>query len=126
MQKILTRNFVNQQNIKTLLIINRFLISRHGYSYFVSSEKGYVISCSHPDYQLEEGSEVVAVEPAYSRPTEVDLLIGDPAKCKELLNRPPKYDLKGLLEDMVSADMALFEKEKLLRGSGYIIKNQFE
>ena len=90
------------------------------------NEKGYVMSCSNPDYQLEEGLEVVAVDAAYFRPTEVDLLIGDPTKCKELLNWSPKYDLKALVEDMMSADLALFEKERLLRDSGYVIKNQFE
>jgi GDPmannose 4,6-dehydratase len=91
-----------------------------------ASEKGYVVKCSQPNYQIPIGKEVVAVDPKYFRPTEVELLIGDPSKCNEKLNWHPKYDLKGLVSEMVAADLDLFEKEKLLKDSGYIIKNQFE
>ncbi|RYE22249.1 MAG: GDP-mannose 4,6-dehydratase, partial [Sphingobacteriaceae bacterium] len=59
-------------------------------------EKGYVVSCSKPEFQVEIGKEVVAVDARYFRPTEVELLIGDPTKCKEKLNWKPKYDLAGL------------------------------
>lgn len=89
-------------------------------------EKGYVVSCSNPDYQLEVGKVVVAVDKAYFRPTEVDLLIGDPTKSKTKLGWVPKYDLQGLVKEMVAADVELFQKEKLLKDSGYVIKNQFE
>jgi GDPmannose 4,6-dehydratase len=89
-------------------------------------EKGYVASCSHPDFQLEIGKEVVAVDAKYFRPTEVELLIGDPTKSKTKLGWEPKYDLQGLVKEMVAADIELFRKEKLLKDSGYIIKNQFE
>jgi GDPmannose 4,6-dehydratase len=89
-------------------------------------EKGYVVSCSNPDYQLETGKEIVAVDAAYFRPTEVDLLIGDPTKSKTKLGWEPKYDLAGLVKEMVAADVELFRKEKLLKDSGYAIKNQFE
>ncbi|RVT96452.1 GDP-mannose 4,6-dehydratase [Mucilaginibacter limnophilus] len=91
-----------------------------------SDEKGYVVSCDNPDYQLPVGKEVVAVDPKYFRPTEVDLLIGDPTKSQTLLGWKPKYDLQGLVKEMVAADLELFEREKLLRDSGYVIKNQFE
>ncbi|MCJ8210224.1 GDP-mannose 4,6-dehydratase [Mucilaginibacter sp. RS28] len=89
-------------------------------------EKGYVVSCSKPEYQVEIGKEVVAVDPAYFRPTEVDLLIGDPTKAQEKLGWKPKYDLQGLVSEMVHADVELFQREKLLKASGYVIKNQFE
>jgi GDPmannose 4,6-dehydratase len=89
-------------------------------------EKGYVVSCSNPDYQLEIGKQVVAVDPQYFRPTEVDLLIGDPTKSKTKLGWVPKYDLKALVSEMVAADVDHFRKEKLLKESGYTIKNQFE
>lgn len=89
-------------------------------------EKGYVVSCSNPDFQVAEGTEVVAVDPKYFRPTEVDLLIGDPTKSKTKLGWEPKYDLKGLVSEMVAADVELFQREKLLKESGYKIKNQFE
>jgi GDPmannose 4,6-dehydratase len=89
-------------------------------------EKGYVVSCSNPDYQIETGKEVVAVDPKYFRPTEVDLLIGDPTKSKTVLGWTPKYDLQMLVSEIVLADVDHFRKEKLLKEYGYSIKNQFE
>jgi GDPmannose 4,6-dehydratase len=89
-------------------------------------EIGVVVSCNHPDFQIEPGKEVVAVDKAYFRPTEVDLLIGDPTKSKTKLGWVPKYDLQGLVKEMVAADVDLFRREKLLKDSGYVIKNQFE
>ncbi len=72
------------------------------------NEIGVVASCSNPAYQLPIGKEVVAVDPRYFRPTEVELLIGDPTKSKTKLGWVPKYDLQGLVEDMMTADMKLF------------------
>lgn len=89
-------------------------------------EKGFVKSASHPDYQVAVGTEVVAVDPRYYRPTEVDLLIGNPAKANQKLGWKPKYDLQGLVKEMVAADIDVFKKEKLLKDSGFKIKNQFE
>jgi len=89
-------------------------------------EKGYVVSCSNPDYQLETGKEVVAVDPKYFRPTEVELLIGDPTKSRTKLGWKPKYDLQMLVSEMVATDVEHFRKEKLLKDYGYAIKNQFE
>lgn len=68
-------------------------------------EVGYIINCSNPDYQLPSGQEVVRVDPAYFRPTEVELLIGDPAKAKSKLGWKPKYDLAALVKEMVAADI---------------------
>lgn len=89
-------------------------------------EKGIVVSCSNVDFQVAEGTEVVAVDPRYFRPTEVELLIGDPTKSMTKLGWKPKYDLKMLVEEMVAADVENFRKEKLLKDSGYTIKNQYE
>ncbi len=89
-------------------------------------EKGYITGCANSDYQVEIGREVVAVDNKYFRPTEVDLLIGDPSKCNEKLGWKPKYDLQGLVREMVAADIELFQREKLLKQSGYEIKNQYE
>lgn len=89
-------------------------------------EKGIVKSCSNADYQLSIGTEVVAVDPRYFRPTEVELLIGDPTKANTKLGWKPKYDLNGLVKEMVAADLDIFKREKLLHESGYKIKNQFE
>jgi len=90
------------------------------------NEKGYVVSCSNPDFQIEIGKQVVAVDEKYFRPTEVDLLIGDPTKSKTKLGWKPKYDLQRLVQEMVAADVDLFRREKLLKDSGYAIRNQFE
>jgi len=69
---------------------------------------------------------VVAVDPAYFRPTEVELLIGDPTKANTKLGWKPKYDLAMLVKEMVATDVDHFHKEKLLKDNGYMIKNQFE
>lgn len=90
------------------------------------NEKGYVVSCADPDFQVEIGKEVVAVDEKYFRPTEVDLLIGDPTKSKTKLGWEPKYDLQGLVKEMVASDIELFRKEKLLKDAGFAIRNQFE
>jgi GDPmannose 4,6-dehydratase len=73
------------------------------------NEKGFVLSCSNPNYQLEKGKCVIEVDPNYFRPTEVDLLIGDATKAKEKLGWTPKYNLDALVEEMVLADVKLFE-----------------
>ncbi len=90
------------------------------------NEKGYVTKCNNPDYLLKEGQEVVLIDEKYFRPTEVELLIGDPTKSNKKLGWYPKYDLKALVKEMVAADVEIFNKEKLLKNSGYVIKNQFE
>lgn len=69
-------------------------------------EKGYISHCTNPEYALEIGREVLAVDPAYFRPTEVDLLIGDPTKAKTKLGWEPMYDLQTLCREMVAADLA--------------------
>ncbi|MDY0906062.1 GDP-mannose 4,6-dehydratase [Pedobacter sp. CFBP9032] len=97
-----------------------------GFSGTGVEERGFVVYCNNPDYQLEIGREVVAVDPKYFRPTEVDLLVGDPTKSNQLLNWKPKYDLQMLVSEMVEADVELFKKDQLLKESGYVIKNQYE
>ncbi len=79
------------------------------------NEIGTVTACTHPDYQLEIGKKVVAVDPRYFRPTEVELLLGDPTKAKTKLNWKPRYDLPALVKDMMQSDIAIFEKEKYLK-----------
>jgi len=73
-------------------------------------EKGTVVACSNPLYQVEIGKVVVEVDPRYFRPTEVELLIGDPTKSKTKLGWEPKYDLPALVKDMMQADVKLFTK----------------
>jgi GDPmannose 4,6-dehydratase len=90
------------------------------------NEKGYVVKCNHPDYQVAAGTEVVAIDPKYYRPTEVELLIGDPTKANTKLGWKPKYDLPALVKEMVAADVQLFLKEKHIREGGFQSKNQYE
>ncbi|MBX2933024.1 MAG: GDP-mannose 4,6-dehydratase [Ferruginibacter sp.] len=74
------------------------------------NEKATVKSCSNAAYQLPVGKLVVAVDPEYFRPTEVDLLIGDATKAKEKLGWKPKYDLATLVKEMVAADIQNVKK----------------
>lgn len=90
------------------------------------NEVAVVVSCSDSRFQIEIGKEVVAVDERYFRPTEVELLIGDPSKCKAKLNWRPKYDLAALVNDMMLSDIQFFEKERMLKEAGYVVKNQFE
>jgi GDPmannose 4,6-dehydratase len=75
------------------------------------NEVGTVASCSNPLYQVAIGQEVVAVDPRYFRPTEVELLIGDPTKAKEKLGWTLEYDLPALVKDMMTSEVALFSKK---------------
>jgi GDPmannose 4,6-dehydratase len=90
------------------------------------NEKGYVVSATHPEFPVEIGKEVVSVDPKYFRPTEVDLLIGDPTKAMTQLGWKPKYDLPMLVNDMVSSDVQLFKKEKMLKEAGFQVNHQHE
>lgn len=89
-------------------------------------EVGVVKACHQPEYSLPVGKEVVAVDPRYYRPTEVDLLIGDPTKAHEKLGWKPTFDLPMLVADMMRADVEHFKREKLLLSSGFKVKNQYE
>jgi GDPmannose 4,6-dehydratase len=99
-----------------------------------ANEIGYVEAIN--DTRLKEleitscnltiGQEIVAVDPRYFRPTEVDLLIGDPTKAQTKLGWKPKYDLPALVKDMMKGDLKLMKKEKYLRDSGFKTLNYFE
>jgi GDPmannose 4,6-dehydratase len=82
--------------------------------------------CANPEFQLEIGTEVLAVDPKYFRPTEVDLLIGDPTKAQSKLGWKCKYDLPGLVKDMMLSDLKLIQKEQYLKDGGYTTLNYFE
>ena len=89
-------------------------------------EKAYVLKSKHPDYQLEVGKEVLNVDPKYFRPTEVDLLIGDPTKAKNKLGWVPEINLEELIEDMMQSDLAIMSKNQHLKKAGYPTFNYFE
>lgn len=90
------------------------------------NEVGIISKVTNKAVVVKPGTEVVAVDPKYYRPTEVDLLIGDPSKAQKQLNWQPEYTLQQLIKEMVASDIELFNREKLLKNAGYSIKNQFE
>ncbi|HAI76593.1 MAG TPA: GDP-mannose 4,6-dehydratase [Microscillaceae bacterium] len=89
-------------------------------------EKGYVAASSNAEYSFQVGQEVVAIDPRYFRPTEVDLLLGDPTKAQQKLGWKPRYDLPMLVNDMMKADLELFKRDKYLKAGQYQIKNYYE
>ncbi len=89
-------------------------------------EKGYIAACNNSEYKLETGKEVLAVDPRYFRPTEVDLLIGDPSKANSKLNWVPEYDLDGLIKDMLRSDIILMKKDQYLKEGGHQTMNYYE
>ena len=90
------------------------------------SETAVVARSSNPDFPVEVGKEVLCVDPRYFRPTEVDLLLGDPIKAMTKLNWQPKYDLPALVKDMMAADIALFQRDQFLAKSGHAVLNYYE
>ena len=89
-------------------------------------EKAFVTACNNKDFQIEIGKEVLSVDPTYFRPTEVDLLIGDPTKAKEKLGWIPEHDLKDLVKDMMKGDVQLMKKDVDLLKAGHDILKQAE
>ncbi len=78
------------------------------------------------DCKLQIGDEIVAVDPRYFRPTEVELLIGDATKSQTKLGWKPKYNLQALVNDMMKSDLKLMKKERFLKENGYNTLNYFE
>ena len=89
-------------------------------------EKGYVKSCSNPKFKIEIGKEVLAVDPKYFRPTEVELLIGDATKANTKLGWIPEFELKDLVKDMMTSDVKLMQKDQYLKEGNYKTFNYFE
>jgi len=90
------------------------------------NEKAFVVACKNKEFQLEEGKEVLSIDPSYFRPTEVDLLIGDPTKAKEKLGWIPEFDLAALVKDMMYSDVQLMQKNLYLKEGGYFVNNIIE
>ncbi|AEI35771.1 GDP-mannose 4,6-dehydratase [Francisella salina] len=75
---------------------------------------------------ISEGQVVVCVDPRYFRPTEVDLLLGDPTKAEQKLGWSREYDLEHLVNDMMESDLKLMTKDVYLKDGGYKIMSYFE
>jgi len=91
-----------------------------------AEERAVVRSCNNSEYQIEVGTEVLSVDPKYYRPTEVDLLIGDPTKANIKLGWTPEFDLKSLVKDMMSGDIKLMKQDQYLKDGGFKTLNLFE
>lgn len=101
-------------------------------------EEGFIVSVDDAKFSETVGEEylngfkkrlgevVVGVDPAYFRPTEVEILIGDNTKARTKLGWEPSYDLKALCQDMIVHDVALMKKDEYLKNGGYRILNYFE
>lgn len=97
-------------------------------------EKGVIIDVDQEkidelglnDLNLKLGTTVVRVDPKYFRPTEVDLLLGDPTKSKTQLGWEPKYDLPLLVKDMIQSDLQLMKKQEHRKSGGFRTLNAFE
>lgn len=75
---------------------------------------------------VKVGDVLLKIDPRYFRPTEVELLIGDPSKAHTKLGWRPKYDLESLTKEMVYADVLLFKKDIDLIKAGHTVFNQEE
>jgi len=84
-------------------------------------EEAIVSKVTNKDVKVKAGDVVVKIDPKYFRPTEVELLIGNPAKAKRELNWTLKYDLDALVKDMVFSDFELFKRDQYLREGGHKI-----
>ena len=105
-----------------------------------ADEKGFLASVDESMFKNKVGEEylhkiknrlvaqdvIVAVDPQYFRPTEVDLLIGDPTKSNTKLGWIPEYDLDGLIKDMMRSDIKLMQKDAYLKKGGFQTMNYFE
>jgi GDPmannose 4,6-dehydratase len=89
-------------------------------------ETAQVVACQNLKYQLPIGTTVVQIDERYFRPTEVELLIGDPTKAKSQLGWEPSYDLPALVQEMVQADLKLFQRDAYLQAGGHQVQNAYE
>ena len=89
-------------------------------------ERAFIKACKNADYQLPIGKEILRIDPKYFRPTEVDLLIGDPTKAKTKLGWEATYDLPALVKEMMRSDVKLMEKEQHLNKGGFKTLNYYE
>ncbi|MEO8172489.1 MAG: GDP-mannose 4,6-dehydratase [Sediminibacterium sp.] len=85
-----------------------------------------IVSKNTGIYPIKEGTIVLKVDPRYYRPTEVDLLIGDPSKANNKLGWKPTYTLAELVKEMVASDLDIFTREQFLKKSGFNVKNEYE
>jgi len=89
-------------------------------------EVGIVDKVALPEVKVRVGDVVVEVDKRYFRPTEVDILLGDPKKAKQNLGWSPRYTLDEMIKEMVQSDIELFRRKVHLTQSGFTTHNQYE
>ncbi len=97
-------------------------IDEVGFVAKVSSDKKYKDLTKH----VKDGQVLVRVDKKYFRPTEVEMLLGDPTKAKKELGWQPKHSLNDLVIDMVRSDLNEMKKERFLKQNGFKVLNYFE
>lgn len=90
------------------------------------NEIAVVTKCNNADYKIDIGSTVLKVDPRYFRPTEVDLLLGDPTKAQTKLGWKPKHNLDSLINDMMTEDLKNFKRDQYLAQGGHEVLEQHE
>jgi len=93
----------------------------------VDAEKAASV-IQNPTFNIQHlvGTTIVGVDPRYFRPTEVDLLIGDPTKAEQKLGWTREYKLEELVNDMMQSDLKLMTKDVYLQDGGYKTMSYFE
>jgi len=93
-----------------------------------AKEVGLVASVKRgsPAKALKKGSRIVAVDPRYFRPTEVDTLLGDPSKARKKLGWVAKTSFKQLVKEMAAWDLTEAKRDALVTEHGYTALNQHE
>ena len=81
---------------------------------------------SEKGLNAKDGSVLIEVDKNYYRPTEVDLLIGDPTKANNQLGWKHTFSLKSMIAEMVQSDVEIFRKEQILKDQGFEIKDYFD
>jgi GDPmannose 4,6-dehydratase len=74
----------------------------------------------------KDNTVLIQVDENYYRPTEVDLLIGDPSKANKELGWKHTYTLQSMIAEMIKSDLEIFEKELILKEKGFKVDNYFE
>ena len=83
-------------------------------------EKGIVVSVTgHDAPGVKPGDVIIAVDPRYFRPAEVETLLGDPTKAHEKLGWKPEITLREMVSEMVANDLEAAKKHSLLKSHGY-------
>ena len=77
-------------------------------------------------YDEETGQLIVAVDPRYFRPTEVETLLGDPTKAKEKLGWEPKITFEEMVHEMMESDVTLARRDSLVKSHGYKVFDYHE